>query len=341
MPQEIKLLKKDSYSKLIQKLLDNGQQVFAPTKKNGSVNYTVISSADEVLTGDYPLPKMSAKSIVFPRTEKLFSYVKNKEGVEVKDFDVESIPNRVVVGLRPCDAAGFVAVDTTFRVAPQDVILTTRMDRTTVIAVSCNTADDYCFCTSIGGGPGSTKGSDMLLTQTKEGDYIAEILSEKGKKVVALAPELFAEINGQKKEDNLANVPVKFDSTNLYEKINAAFNTSIFDEQALRCIGCGSCAYVCPTCTCFDMQDESKGLQGRRVRGWDSCGFKLFTLHTSGHNPRDTQGQRWRQRLMHKFSYMKDNLNLTGCEGCGRCSRGCPADMNLAEHIKQITELPL
>jgi sulfhydrogenase subunit beta (sulfur reductase) len=339
MEQEIKLLQKESFIQLIQHLLDRGQQVYAPTRQGGKIGYSRISQTDEVLTGDYPLPKVSAKSIIFPRVEKLFSYSKSKEGVVTEDFNADKVPYKVVIGLRPCDAAGFVTIDTTFSAAPADFILKTRMDRTTVIGVSCATADDYCFCTSIGGGPGNKKGSDILLTQIKNGDYLAEILTEKGEKILNEVPELFGKTGGDKKGDHLANVPVKFDQTHLYDKINAAFNTGIFDEQAMRCIGCGACAYVCPTCTCFDIQDETKGPKGQRLRCWDTCGSKLFTLHTSGHNPRSTQGQRWRQRLMHKFSYLNDNLNLTGCEGCGRCSRNCPADMNLAEHLKQITEL--
>lgn len=339
MEQEIKLLQKDSFIQLIQRLLEKGQQVYAPTKQGGKIGYSKISQADEVLTGDYPLPKVSAKPIIFPRVEKLFSYSKSKEGVVTEDFNADKVPYKVVIGLRPCDAAGFVTVDTTFSSAPADFILKTRMDHTTVIGVSCATADDYCFCTSVGGGPGNKKGSDILLTPIKNSDYLAEILTEKGEKIVNEFRELFGKPGDEHKEDYLAKVPVKFDRTNLYDKINASFNTSIFDEQAMRCIGCGACAYVCPTCTCFDIQDETKGLKGQRLRCWDTCGSKLFTLHTSGHNPRSTQGQRWRQRLMHKFSYLKDNLNLTGCEGCGRCSRNCPADMNLAEHLKQITEL--
>jgi ferredoxin len=347
---EIKLLRKESFSRLIQLLLDSGQQVYAPIQESRSAGYTRISRVEQVAMGEYPLPKVSAKSILFPRTEKLFSYVKTKEGVTVRDFEEAKVPDKVVIGLRPCDAAGLTTVEATFSAAPADSIVKTRMERTTVIGVSCTTADNYCFCTSVGGGPGNTKGSDILLTPVKNGDYIAEILTGKGQKIRALDPSLFEEA-GQlkdperlntgelKKEDYLARVAVKFDSSHLYEKINAAFASGIFEEQAMRCIGCGACAYVCPVCTCFDIQDETRGSEGRRLRCWDSCGFELFTRHTSGHNPRVTQGQRWRQRLMHKFSYLHNNLNLTGCEGCGRCSRNCPADMNLAEHLKQITEL--
>jgi ferredoxin len=111
------------------------------------------------------------------------------------------------------------------------------------------------------------------------------------------------------------------------------FENEVWKAQSERCLGCGACAFVCPTCACFDIQEDAKGNTGNRIRCWDSCGFSLFTLHTSGHNPRPDQSARWRQRLMHKFSYMPDRLSVTGCTGCGRCSRACPVDMNIAEHL--------
>lgn len=335
MANQIKFLRKEAYEQLVQKLLETNL-VYGPVKHGKRIGYQKISSFGE-LVSDFIIPDMSAKAFVFPMVEKLFSYTKSKEDIEIKNFDPETIPYKIVLGIRPCDAAGIHSLGAIFEWEPEDPIYKTRLERTTFIGYACSKADDACFCTSVKGNPGNTQGSDILLTKTDSGDYIAEILTEKGENIVAKAPELFEEDKGLDKKSFLANVPVRFDDSMLEEKIKTAFDTGFFDEQAMRCIGCGACAYVCPACACFDIQDETKGSNGLRLRSWDTCGAKLFTLHTSGHNPRETQGARWRQRLMHKFSYMPERLNVRGCVGCGRCSRKCPVDMDIAENLSEIT----
>lgn len=335
---ERKLLTRDAYRSLINKLIAQNYNVVAPVKKDTVIDFTGISSFDEI-TEDYIVTVSSAKTVAFPRNEQLFTYEKQNKKLEQKDFDFDSIPQSVLIGVRPCDAFGFDSLTSIFCWDSVDKIYTTRLERTTIIGMSCNKADDFCFCTSVKGSPGSTAGSDILLTKMSDGNYIAEIVTEKGAKLAADHADLFTADQGADKESLLANVPAGFNVEDVLAKINAKFEDEAFwTEQAMRCLGCGACAYVCPTCACFDIQDESRGRNGHRVRCWDSCGLSLFTLHTSGHNPRENQGQRWRQRLMHKFSYMPDRLNTIGCVGCGRCSRACPVDMNIAEHCKSIIE---
>ncbi len=332
-----KLLKKESLPKLLTILSEQGRQIIAPVSQDGIVAYRRVDTPFD-LDFSYILPDTSIKEVVFPRTEKLFAYVKSKESVEVTDFNFDAIPYKVMVGVRPCDAAGLLSLSAIFNWDPKDPIFNARMERTTFIGMSCAKSDEYCFCTSVDLGPGSTKGSDILLTTLNDGHYMAEILTEKGEAVVALAPEFFEEAQMADKVHFLAVVPVKFEKSKIFDKLREKFDSPVFSEQAMACVGCGTCAYVCPICACFDIQEQTKGNKGSRVRCWDSCGMKLFTLHTSGHNPRNNQGQRWRQRLMHKFSYMPERLDVTGCVGCGRCSRNCPVDMNMAEHLSEICE---
>jgi sulfhydrogenase subunit beta (sulfur reductase) len=160
---------------------------------------------------------------------------------------------------------------------------------------------------------------------------------EKGNGIVSLNPGLFEPVTGEKVI--ITEVKKKFNHEQVTAKLASAFEHPFWVANSLRCIGCGACAYVCPTCACFDIQDETKGKNGKRYRSWDSCGFGLFTLHTSGHNPRQVQSQRWRQRIMHKFSYMPERNESLGCVGCGRCSCGCPVDMNIAEQLEALQNI--
>jgi sulfhydrogenase subunit beta (sulfur reductase) len=103
-----------------------------------------------------------------------------------------------------------------------------------------------------------------------------------------------------------------------------------------KCIGCGACTFLCPTCHCFDISDEAQGKSGRRVRSWDSCLFPLYSLETSGHNPRPSGRERTRQRLMHKFNYFPKNFKKVACVGCGRCILYCPVNFDIRQALKEI-----
>jgi len=336
MSIERKLLKKESLEPLFNKLKGAGKRIIAAVRNGETITFEEVSSAREI-ANDYIQTTLSAKGVLFPRCEALLRWT--QEGKEIKIEDPAEPKPTVVFGVRPCDAAGFDILNSVFSWDYKDSQFINRYKNTAIIGVSCANADEYCFCTSVGGNPGGTKGSDILLTQLGAGDYLAEIITDKGREIVALAPELFVNAPAEEKEKYLANVPVQFDLKALMEKLPAGFNNNeLWLEQSLRCLGCGACAFVCPACACYDIQDEAKREKGMRLRCWDSCGFSLFTLHTSGHNPRPVQSQRWRQRVMHKFSYIDDRLQVLGCVGCGRCSRICPADMNLLEHLKAISE---
>ncbi|GAP72217.1 hydrogenase subunit beta [Candidatus Symbiothrix dinenymphae] len=319
---EAKQISKEKLKSLLEKLKADGKQLYEPTLEAGRIQST-----------------QSAKSVVFPRTEKLFSYKKDNGDVVLRDYNPDALPETVVFGIHPCDAAGFRPLGSIFNWDTADMPYNERRKRTTLITVSCTQCDEYCFCTSVNGGPGNTDGSDILLTPVKD-NYLVEIITDKGAELVAQYNSFFdAAPDNINKEDFLAKVPVYFSVEEITKKLSGTFgNEKLWAAQSERCLGCGACAFVCPTCACFDIQENAQGNVGSRIRCWDSCGFSLFTLHTSGHNPRSTQSQRWRQRIMHKFSYMPERLSVVGCTGCGRCSRACPVDINIREQITIIGE---
>jgi formate hydrogenlyase subunit 6/NADH:ubiquinone oxidoreductase subunit I len=323
-----------SLDALFAALQADGRRILAPTDRDGRTELNPVTKPSEVAK-DYVQTTMSAKSTVFPKVEKLLDYRTEPGKVELNDAVPSALPT-VVFGIRPCEAAGFQALDAVFNWDYRDKFFNARLENLAVIGVSCTRKDDACFCTSVGGGPGATKGSDILLTPTGDG-YLAEVLTEKGKAILALAPDAFKPGEADKAKF-LVDVPAAFDQPALTAKLPALFETGLWADQALRCVGCGACAFVCPTCVCFDVQEEADPKQGRRLRSWDTCGLHMFTLHASGHNPRETQGQRWRQRVYHKFSYYPERYGMLGCVGCGKCTRACPVDMNLQEHLVEAAQ---
>lgn len=335
MESATKTMTREALAGLFARWRGEGRRILAPRMSGDKVDFAEVQSLEEVQLEQVQTVG-SAKPAVFPRVEELFSFRTRDGKVELRERDLAALPETVVFGLRPCDAAGLAPLAAIFNWDSPDALFSARLARLTVIGVSCGRADEHCFCTSLGGGPGATAGSDILLTDLGGGSFLAEIVSEQGRLALGDAGAPAGKEALEDKQARLARVEKAFDLEQVKPALAALFtNEAFWAEQSLRCLGCGACAYVCPTCACFDIQDEG----GRRLRCWDSCGFALFTLHTSGHNPRPLQSLRWRQRLLHKFSYMPERQGVLGCVGCGRCSRACPVDMSILEHLRVVAEV--
>ena len=336
METTVKLIRRQSLEKLYT-TLSASRKVYAPVVADDmQVEYKYNPAFNEI-TFDHIQSTLSVKNIVFPKVENLFYLTNIKTESTITDIDLDKIPEIVLWGAHPCDTAAYDILRSIFCWDINDEFFVKRVEKLAVIGLACHQSDEYCFCTSVDISPDSSKGSDILLSRLKNGDYKAAILTEKGNGIVASSPDLFEPYKNE--EVIITEVKQKFDHQQVTNKLTAAFEHPFWVSNSLRCIGCGACAYVCPTCACFDIQDETRGKNGRRYRSWDSCGFGLFTLHTSGHNPRDVQSKRWRQRILHKFSYMPDRNGTMGCVGCGRCSRGCPVDMNIAEQLHALQSI--
>jgi sulfhydrogenase subunit beta (sulfur reductase) len=323
---------------LIDALAKSGRRILGPKKVAERIEIADIKSAADLAKDGQAT--VSAKGAVFPKVERLLKY-RFETGKQIALDDVE--PNAkptVLFGIRPCEARAFHALDVVFNWDYKDKFFNARLANTTVVATSCNTADESCFCTSLGSRPDDPAGSDILLSPLKLGGFLAQVLTDKGKALVALAKDAFQPLVGDAAPVLVpaAAVAPAFDAKALEQKLAGKFDSPLWALQSLRCLGCGACAYVCPTCVCFDIQDEADTRGGQRLRAWDSCGMRLFTLHASGHNPRDKQSQRWRQRIYHKFAYYPDRFKTLGCVGCGKCSRACPVDMNLKQHLVEAAQ---
>lgn len=328
-------IQKDKFNEFINELVQSGLDVYAPQEFKGK---TYFSKIEKLSNLDNQKPTvLSAKSLFFPHVEELMSYKQQGKDIHINE-DKNEDKETLLIGAKPCDTAGVGYMDKFFMQENPDYHFGKKKEKTTVISISCAEADEHCFCTSVGSNPGDTKGADINITDMKNGEYLIEVISDKGEKLITKKSAAFSGCEGVDKQQFLAKVAQKFDINLVNEKIASSYDDEKWKQVSLACLGCGSCAFSCPTCTCFDIQDEKNPVSGKRMRIWDSCGFGLFTLHASGHNPREVQSGRWKHRVMHKFRYSNENMNMTGCTGCGKCARNCPAGMSIVDSLKIILE---
>jgi ferredoxin len=283
--------------------------------------------------------RLSPKHLVYPQTEVLLTYSLDESGPDahiLKEAPGDPTP-RAVIGIRPCDAKAFVLVRMNFDTADhKDPYWLRAYESTTFVGLGCTSPCSSCFCTTAGCGPYHEEGLDVLLADAGD-HFLAKVLTAKGEAWVAAggwtraadgaAGERLAALRKTAEEKITSRVPT--DHLRAGET-TALYNAGFWEEVSFACINCGTCTYSCPTCWCFDIQDETRGKNGVRFRNWDSCMYPLFTLHGAGHNPRGTKLHRVRQRFMHKLKYFVDKYDRgIQCVGCGRCVRLCPVNIDI------------
>jgi len=315
---------------LIDGWLASGKLVAAPVEVSGRVLYQRLKSSGEAILESRERPANSIKQFLFPRHQALFRYRLNGKQVELVD-SADDTREQIIVAARPCDAASLPVLDHIFNCDCKDAGFDEARQRTTVIALACNSHDEACFCTSVGLGPSSEAGADALLVDLGDSEFEVRVLTDKGRKLFEGRTE-----PGTREAPALEGPPRKFDAGAVRQFLANGFDNPLWGEESVGCLGCGVCTYTCPVCHCFDMVDEGNAAGGERVRNWDSCQFQMFTQHASGHNPRATQSQRQRQRIYHKFSIYPERFGALLCTGCGNCARNCPAGLGVLRLLEKI-----
>ncbi len=320
--------------------LGNAYRVFVPVKEGDFHNFRLLGE-DGRPDFDFRNTRLSPKSIIFPESERMFEYTldDSREDAHALKEAAKDFSQQAIVGIRPCDALAFQLVRINFdNPQYQDPWWVRRMDSTTLVGLGCNEPCASCFCTSVGSAPFSERGLDALMYDL--GDrFLVKGVTSRGEAFLKMI-ELGAEPDEsllQKAADLRNTADKKISSRVPTEKlkgkrVSELFDAPFWDRVSFSCINCGTCTYLCPTCWCFDIQDEVYGKNGDRIRNWDACMFPLFTLHGSGHNPREKKIQRVRQRFMHKLKYYVDKYDDgVACVGCGRCVQFCPVNIDIRE----------
>lgn len=336
---QMKTLRFDDLRDFVSSLLDV-YQVFAPVNGSDRLARVDASTSVDLRRGN---TKLSPKSFFFPQIETLFIFDRKTHDAHEKDEEVQEKP-LLLFGIRPCDARAFTLMDRIFvNDAPRDPYYLKRKESAVTITLACTHPSPTCFCTSVGCAPDAEDGADVIFFEL-EHRYLIKTLTPHGDAVIERIQACMhnATEDDNREKDYLmkeANEKVErcFDCEALCAKLDD-FDAPYWQELHQKCLGCGVCTFLCPTCHCFDITDEILRRLGRRVRTWDSCMFPLFTQHASGHNPRPTQKERLRQRIMHKFNYTKKCYDETFCVGCGRCILYCPANIDIRQLIKEILE---
>jgi len=306
-----------------------------PLPKGKSTCYARVTGASEI-AWDFQRTAMSAREFVFPKSECLFTIETGEDGRktihEVVDDEV-----RVIFGVRPCDARAMRVLDAIMLDQdPADTSYRERREHTTLIGLACPEMWEDCFCTSVGGSPSSSEDVDILLTEV-EGGYAVEIVTEDGQRLAERAelvdkPDL---VLPEPKLNEGFRIPTA-------ERWLDSFNDTYWERVGDRCLSCRACVYVCPTCRCFDVREETvsqpDGTQiTRSIRSWDSCQGANYRVVAGGANPRSKPGQRTRNRFFCKFYYVPADYGVgVACVGCGRCITACPVHIDISEVLQDM-----
>ncbi len=360
------VLELDALQDLISALSRRGFEVVGPTIQNGAIVYDRLESADSLPRGwtevqeaatyrlqrrdddayfGYTVGPHSWKRFLFPPTLRVWSG-QHIDGKFTFDDQNGSAPRYAFIGVRSCDLHAIAIQDRVFMGGHyQDPAYKSRRDGAFVVAINCGEAGGTCFCVSMDAGPRATAGYDIALTEVLEENhhyFIAEFGSERGDEVLSEVPSSPAAENIDAAIERVtANAAAQMGRTletdGLRELLFRNLEHPRWDEVATRCLACGNCTMVCPTCFCATFEDTSSldGNSAERWRQWDSC-FTVDHSYLHGGSVRKSGRSRYRQWMTHKLASWWDQFDTSGCVGCGRCITWCPVGIDITEEASAI-----
>ena len=354
-------------TEIIVTLRDQGRTVIGPVVRDGVITHDELESADElprgwtedqdggryrlVATGTderfaFSSPSSSWKRYLYPE-RTLMVRATRRGGDVVVDQPVPEAPPVAFFGIRSCDLAALGVLDRVFLdPAATDPTYAARRPDAFIVAAACNHPGNTCFCASMDTGPSPRSGFDLAVRELHDGGplrYLVESGSPRG-------AELLAQVSATEAESaDLEAAAAAHDHavTSMGRHLRpedppvAARQPDHprWDDVAERCLACGNCTMVCPTCFCSTTEDTTdlSGDTAERWRVWDSC-FTLDFTHLHGGSVRTSTDSRYRQWLLHKLVTWHDQFDSSGCVGCGRCITWCPVGIDLTAEAKALAE---
>ena len=350
--------------RLVSVLIERGYQVVGPTLRDNAIVLAELESAEDlprgwgvdVGPGHYRLHRrdddaafahsagpQSWKQFLHPPRQRLWS---DDRGGEMSDVAAEEIPRYAFIGVRGCDLAGIATLDRVLGGGKfPDGSFARRRRQIFVVAVNCTEPGGLCFCASMGTGPAAGPGYDLALTERVDGDgrrYLVDVGTEDGAEVLAAIPHCPAEadeISGARADVEAASHRMgrQMPSGNLRDLLVTSRESPQWEEVASRCLTCGNCTMVCPTCFCTSTEDvtDLTGEHAERWQNWASC-FEPDFSYIHGGNVRQSGASRYRQWLTHKLGTWHDQFGMSGCVGCGRCIAWCPTGIDITEEMNKM-----
>lgn len=325
--------------------LAKGRKLVAPVKNHyGDTLFSEIESLDGVEVDLENQAQASLKSFLFPQQQVLFEYTTDQgAGPIFKAIDSEA--PTVFFGLRSCDLSAILYMDVTFLKDVKDPYYQQKRENNILISIGCNDPFDNCFCRQTKNGPFLEYGYDLQLTDL--GDrFFVETGRTQGEKITRQWAHFFTPAS---QEDERAQYQVRLEAQGNFKRqvlVDLAIRKlrdgivpeEVWQKLSSRCQDCGGCAYICPTCTCFTINDRKISTDsGERIRTWDACTFAGFTAMAGGHNPVDMKKNRLKRRFMHKLYYDVKAHNRPSCVGCGRCVNMCFGGVDIIKFINMVS----
>jgi sulfhydrogenase subunit beta (sulfur reductase) len=336
------ILKKTALNTFINKL-STKTTVVAPTKK-GEKNFAFseITNADEVCVNYIPTI-LPPKKYFIPQKETVVKFDRSKN----EWTPVLEQQELTIFGVHTCDLAGIQCLNIVFTQKPKDANYIARNNKITIIGLECNDyCDKYASCAVVDNHL-PKGGYDLFFTDLGE-KYIVHVNTYEGEGMIEntnifqeAASADIAELEELRaKKRIIFQDEVKAKGRELKRIFENSMDSKVWRDLDKRCLACGNCTSVCPTCYCFNIIDEiDLNLNtGKRVKVWDSCQNEEFAKVAGNENFREERGQRQRHRYMRKFNYPLDRFNRCFCTGCGRCSRTCMAGISMKGTINSLTE---